>query len=78
MRKCFGTIYPDLSSVDANKNLRGKVFRMQITSQGMMLQAPQFEADLAAWEECQQCESYRSCFDFSTAKLALRQAVSRY
>jgi hypothetical protein len=78
MRKCFGTIYPDLSRVEANKNLGGKVFRMRITSQGMMHQAPQFEADLAAWEDCQRCEFYRSCFDFSTGKLALRQAASRY
>ena len=77
MRECFGKIYPDLSRIEFNKELAGKVFRLRIGSQGMMHQRPQFEADLAEWEDCQRCEAYHSCFDLSNGKLAMRQAVSR-
>jgi len=77
MRECFGTIYPDLSRIELNKDLAGKVFRLRIDSQGMMRRPPRFEADLEAWEDCQRCEVYQSCFDLSNGKLAMRQAVSR-
>lgn len=78
MKSCFGTIYPDLSRFESNQTSTSKVFRLRIVSQGMMHQAPQFEADQAEWEDCQRCEFYRSCFDFSNAKLAMRQALSRF
>lgn len=77
MKECFGKIYPDLSRIEFNKDLAGKVFHLCIGSQGMMHQRPQFETDLAAWEDCQHCELYHSCYDLSNAKLAMRQAVSR-
>jgi len=76
MKECFGTIYPNLSRIKLNEALAGRVFSLRIASQGMMRQPPQFEADLAAWEDCQRCEVYHSCFDFSNAKLAMRQAVA--
>lgn len=75
MKECFGTIYPDLSKLEINENLAGKVFLLRITSHGTMNQAPHIEADLMEWDNCQHCESYRSCFDFSNAKLAMRLAV---
>lgn len=78
MKECFGGIYPDLSRIEVNKELAGKVFRVRFVSQGMMRQSPQLYADIVEWEECQRCESYRSCFDFSTGKLAIRQAVARF
>ncbi len=77
MKKCFGTIYPDLSRTVFNKKFAGKVFRMRTVSQGMMPQTPHLEVDMAEWEDCRRCEEYHNCFDFSTAKLAMRQAVSR-
>lgn len=77
MKECFGKIYPNLSKVKLNEVLAGKVFSVRIASQGMMRKPPQFEADLAAWEECQRCDDYHSCFDFSNGKLAMRQAVAR-
>lgn len=78
MRECFGKIYPDLSRVEANKELAGKVFKVRFVSQGMMRQPAQLNADLVEWEECRHCEDYRSCFDFSTGKLVMRQAVARF
>jgi hypothetical protein len=75
MKKCFGAIYPDLATVEYNKDLPGKVFTVRVGSFGLVHQTPQLQADMKAWEECQQCDVYQSCFDFSNAKLALRQAL---
>jgi hypothetical protein len=77
MKACFGKIYPDLSRIEFNKEIAGKVFHLRIGSQGMMHQFPQLKPDLTEWEDCQHCESYRSCFDLSNAKLAIQQVVSR-
>jgi hypothetical protein len=77
MKQCFGAIYPDLSSVGLNKTLAGRVFKVRYNSFGVMPQAPTIECDMARWEECQDCELYRSCFDLSNAKLAIHQAVRR-
>jgi len=77
MRECFGKIYPDLSVLEVNKELEGKVFSVRLVSQGMMRQSPLFYSNVAEWEECQRCEVYRSCFDFSTGKLLMRQALAR-
>jgi len=77
MRECFGKIYPDLSRVQYNTEMAGKVFRLRINSFGLMHQAPQLEADLEEWADCQTCDVFRSCFDFSNARLAMQQTASR-
>ncbi len=77
MRECFGRIYPDLTSVEYNKEIAGKVFSVRINSHGLVHGRPQLKANLKAWEDCQECEVYHSCLDLSNAKLALREAVSR-
>ena len=77
MKQCFGVIYPDLSSIQLNKTLAGKVFKVRFNSLGVVPQAPSIECDIAKWEECQNCEHYQSCLDLSNAKLAMQQAVRR-
>ena len=77
MKQCFGAIYPDLSSLPLNTTLAGKVFKVKIGSLGLMPQRPQVECDMAAWQECQSCEQFRSCYDLSNAKLAMQQVVRR-
>jgi hypothetical protein len=78
MRDCFGSIYPDLTNIEYNKDMAGTVFSVHIGSFGLAHQAPRLKADMKAWEDCQQCELYQSCFDFSNAKLAMRQTLSRF
>ena len=78
MTECFGNIYPDLSRVEYNKEIAGKVFSVRIDSHGLAHERPRLRTDLKAWEACQKCELYHSCFDLSNAKLAMRQALSRF
>jgi sulfatase maturation enzyme AslB (radical SAM superfamily) len=77
MKECFGKIYPDLSRVEYNKVLAGKVFKVRINCTGLMPQSRQLECELKEWEECQSCEHYRSCYDLSNSKLFMQQAMGR-
>jgi len=75
MRNCFGTMFPELTVVEYNRPLRGFVFTVQIDSTGLVHRPPRLTVDQAAWQECQSCEAYRSCYDFCNAKLSLGQVL---
>ena len=76
MRSCFGTIYPDPSKRQFNKEIVGKIFRMHVNSLGPGHRDPHLEFELNEWEECQKCEFYQSCLDFSNAKLAMQRVMT--
>jgi hypothetical protein len=72
MKTCFGTIYPDLEKFQFGKPIVGKVFQICVDTVGPGQRARQLEIDLDAWQDCQKCEDFRSCFDFSGAKLQMQ------
>jgi hypothetical protein len=74
---CFGRLFPDLTTLDFNQPCEGKAFTVQTQCQGLGLQAAYVEVDQNAWAACQECASYRSCYDLSAATLMLRQAIAR-
>ncbi|HEY7912506.1 MAG TPA: hypothetical protein VIG62_11400 [Blastocatellia bacterium] len=76
MKECFGKIYPDLSRVDYNRVLEGKVFKARINCTGQMAHSRQLECDLKEWEECQACEQYRSCYDLSNSRLMMQRVIA--
>jgi hypothetical protein len=76
MKECYGNIYPDLARLHAERVVRGKVFKILSDTLGMVRANPRLEIDHAAWEECQRCPHYQSCYDFSNAKLAMQKVVS--
>lgn len=76
MKNCYGSIFPEMSQFRFGKELDGKVFRLKINTLGPGHRDRSFDADLPQWQACQQCEEFRSCYDFSNAKLAIHQAVS--
>lgn len=78
MKSCFGTIYPDSSRVELNTELQGKVFRLRIDSLGLTHGRPILTADMDQWADCQKCEDYHSCYDFSNAKLAMNQVMLQF
>jgi hypothetical protein len=73
MKECFGTIYPDVSQIRFGKEMVGKVFRLKIDTVGPLHRDRKLEINIQAWEDCQQCELYRNCYDFSTGKLLMQQ-----
>ena len=74
---CFGRIFPDLAKLKYNTPLKGQVFTVLIESTGMFVQRRSLSVDQAAWDACQQCPHFRSCYDLGTAQLLLMQAIER-
>lgn len=77
LKACFGTIYPDFAEFRFNQQITGKVFQMKINTLGPGHRDRHMELDAKAWEECQSCEHYRSCFDLSNAKLSMQRAMAQ-
>jgi hypothetical protein len=72
MKTCFGTIYPDLEKFQFSRPIAGKVFQICVDTVGPGQRDRKLEIDLNAWQECQRCEDFRNCFDFSSAKLQMQ------
>ena len=75
MKSCFGTIYPDLEHLQFGKTVAGRVFQISINSQGPGHRDRKLDIDLNAWQGCQQCEDFRNCYNFSTAKLEMQRVL---
>jgi hypothetical protein len=75
MKNCFGTIYPDLQQIQFGEAAKGKVFQICINSLGASHRDRKLDLDLNAWDHCQQCDDFRSCYDFSTAKLQMQRVL---
>jgi hypothetical protein len=72
---CCGEMFPDLDRLNDNAVLRGQVFRVLVTSQGIGISGRKVEVDAEQWLRCVACEQYRNCYDLSIAKLLLRLAL---
>ncbi len=77
MKSCYGTIFPDLVKFQFFKPATGKVFQVQVNTLGPGHRDTKLEANLEEWQKCTNCEEFRSCYDFSMATLAFKQAVVR-
>ena len=77
MKDCFGKLYPDLEQLEFGASIRGKVFRVTVTTLGPGHRDRKLEFDMPEWENCQRCEDFRNCLDLSNAKLNLQQALAR-
>lgn len=76
MKECFGTIYPDMTDYQFGKEAAGKVFFVKVDTKSGGQRDRELRVSLAEWEKCQSCESFRSCYDFSNAKLAMQQVAA--
>jgi len=77
MKDCFGTIYPDLEQLPFGATVEGKVFGVRVTTMGPGQRDRKLEVDRKEWEDCQRCEDFRNCYDYSTARLGMQQAIAR-
>jgi len=77
MKDCYGTIYPDLEQLQFGASVPGKVFRVRVATLGPGHRERTLEVDRREWEECEHCDDFRSCYDFSTARLNMQQALAQ-
>ncbi|MGE5610844.1 MAG: hypothetical protein ACM359_16455 [Bacillota bacterium] len=75
--ECYGRLFPDLTTMQLNRPCGGKAFTVLARSQGIGVQSADLDVGRKAWAACQECPSYRSCYDLSMATLTLRQAMAR-
>jgi hypothetical protein len=73
MKECFGTIYPDLTKFQFGKELVGKVFSLRIDTIGPFQRDRELNCDTEEWAQCQRCDDFKSCIDFSTGKLLMQR-----
>jgi hypothetical protein len=74
-RPCYGDLFPDLSRIAFNRPCAGRAFAVEVNSYGVGVQSRGMTVDEQAWEECVRCPDYRPCYDLSTAKLVLGDAL---
>lgn len=78
MKQCYGTIYPDPLNFRFNQENKSKIFMARINCMGAGHRDVHFDIDHPAWDQCQNCELFRSCFDFSTAKFVMQAALRTF
>jgi len=74
---CYGTMFPLLSGLEDNRPCRGKVFTALLVRRGVGVQSRRLAVDKDAWDACQTCSDYRSCYDLSMALINLDNALDR-
>jgi hypothetical protein len=75
MRNCVGEMFPDLDTMERNRQVAGRAFTVLIESHGIGVSARRVKVNHAGWEQCRACEDYRDCYDLGMAKLALGTAL---
>lgn len=75
MKDCFGTIFPDLEQVEFGRPVAGRVFQILVRSRGANHRERSLQVDVDAWKGCEKCDAFRSCYDFSTAKLNMQRVI---
>jgi len=76
-KPCLGRIFPDLTQLEYNTPLKSQVFTVLLASSGLFVQQRTLQVDEAAWDACQQCPDYRSCYDLSLAHFLLARAIEQ-
>jgi hypothetical protein len=73
--ECYGSMFPDLSRLEYNKPIEGRVFSVLVKSVGIGVQSRAIRVKTDEWRKCVTCESYHDCYDLSMAKLLLYGAL---
>ena len=68
-------LFPDLERLKTNKINRGRIASIYLQSFGIGLQKKELTVDEEAWSEYVKHPNFRSCYDLSMAKLALKKIV---
>jgi hypothetical protein len=72
---CYGGMFPDMDTVEHNRQVSGRAFGVRVDSQGIGIAGRSVSVDREGWAQCRGCESYGGCYDLSMAKLALGTAL---
>ena len=71
--ECFGGLFPDLIRLQDGGAVQGKTFTALVASCGQL--SHKLEMKREECEKCAQCPEYRTCYDFSLAKLLMNAVL---
>ena len=75
--ECYGAMFPDFAGLQGKGRLEGRAFTARFPGHGLGPQSRTLEMNREACENCTECPKYRTCYDFSLARLLLNGLLMR-
>ena len=76
-KDCYGKIFPEFSSSNAEKGKLGTVFSYDDRHLGLTPPKHIARVDHQAWDKCMKCEEFDHCYKLSTALLLFHCALDK-
>lgn len=73
---CYGLMLPDFTRLEHNKPVEGVAFSALVASNGLGPQSRKLEMKWEGCVKCAACPAYRTCYDFSMAKLFMNTVLA--
>jgi hypothetical protein len=75
-KACYGTMFPSVGPLNAEKLHPGKVFTLKaVTPTRMMPQRRSVWTDLWQWDDCRACPDFDHCYRLCMAKMMFQDAA---
>lgn len=75
-KKCYGTMFPSVLSLEADRPVSGKVFSFEIVrAGGTFVSRRKVGTNMQEWNDCLECSEFEHCYKLCTGRLALEAAV---
>ncbi len=76
-KKCYGTMFPPILRLEADKIVSGKVFSLGIVrAGGAWASHRRVAANMQEWNDCLECPEFEHCYKLCTGRLALEAAIA--
>lgn len=73
--ECYGKMFPSVLTLAQNKEVNGQVFGYRVDHPGIVARGCEIKADRQAWDKCQDCPGFESCYRLSTGTLLMEYTV---
>jgi hypothetical protein len=75
-KRCYGTMFPSILVVEANRVVSGKVFSFEFVQPGMIISERKTAIKMQEWDDCLECPEFEHCYKLCMAKIALESAIA--
>ncbi len=76
-KNCYGTMFPPILRLEADKIVPGKVFSFEIVrAGGTFVSHRRVAANIQEWDDCLDCPEFEHCYKLCTGRLALEAAIA--
>ncbi|MFK5997948.1 MAG: hypothetical protein QM492_07550 [Rhodobacterales bacterium] len=75
-KACYGTIFPDISSMNRQSNQHGIAISVQVEPRGLAPPKQTVTVNIDAWDKCVACDEFETCYRLATARLLVKAALA--